>query len=128
LVDLAGADANAVGHGLGSAESPVRWGRQQQQVRWEQAKQHVRWVADQHEPQGPWSLTCLMEAQLGHCTLASKEAGISLGEMLVVAGLRGRRMRRLLGTTPSMSRAWPTVIDANLVFQPAVQEEDAELT
>ena len=32
LVDLAGADANAVGHGLGSAESPVRWGRQQQQV------------------------------------------------------------------------------------------------
>lgn len=32
LVDLAGADANAVGHGLGSAESPVRCGRQQQQV------------------------------------------------------------------------------------------------
>jgi hypothetical protein len=69
-----------------------------------------------------------MEAQLGHCTLASKEAGISFGEMLVVAGLRGRRMRRLFGTTPSMSRAWPTVIDANLLFQPAVQEEVAELT
>jgi hypothetical protein len=44
------------------------------------------------------------------------------------ADLRGRRERRLLGTTPSMLRASPTVIEANLLFQPAVQEEAAELT
>jgi hypothetical protein len=84
----------------------------------------------QHEPHGPWSLTCLMEAQLGHCSLASKDAGISRGSSLAEEageGLRGRRVRRLLGTTPSISRASLTVIEANLLFQPAVQEEEAEL-
>ena len=85
--------------------------------------------AYQQEPQGPWSLTWRMEAQLGHCSLASKEAGMSLGAMLEVeVDLRGSRMRRLWGKTPSMSRAWPTVMAANLVFHPAVQEEPAVLT
>jgi hypothetical protein len=71
-----------------------------------------------------------MEAQLGHCSLASKDAGISFWISLAEEageGLRGRRVRRLLGTTPSISRASLTVIEANLLFQPAVQEEEAEL-